>query len=110
MSVLAASVDAYALTGDRLVASVAALVAFAGAVIGGWALARRTGRRGRTAAIVAGTAGLLVGALVVATADGGPGSGSGIVGGFVALVFGVVAVVLGVLARVRTRRDHPTRA
>jgi hypothetical protein len=100
----------YALTSGRIVASVAALVALAGVVTGGLALARSTGRistgpgrRGATMALLAGIIGLVTGGIVVAVADGGPGSGSGIVGGFVAVVFGLVATVLGRLAMTRSR-------
>ena len=103
----ASTVDASTLTGDRVVASAAAVVALAGAIIGGLALARPAGRGGKRrsgAALVAGAAGGLVGALVVATADGGPGTGNGIVGGYAALVLGLLAALLGGLALARTRR------
>ena len=78
---------AYALTAGRFWSLVAALIALAGVVVGGLALARPasrigTGRRGASAALAAGLAGAIIGGLVVAGADGGPGSGSGIVGGF----------------------------
>ncbi|WP_432994697.1 DUF6223 family protein [Dactylosporangium sp. CA-233914] len=100
----ASAVGAYTLTADRVVASVAALVALAGAVVGGLALAGRGGPRGPVAALVTGAAGLVAGGLVVATADGGPGTGNGIVGGYVAIVLGLGAVILGGLARARSRR------
>jgi hypothetical protein len=102
----ASTVGASTLTVDRLAASVAALMALAGAVVGGLALARRLGRygkRGPAVALAAGAAGMLAGGLVVATADGGPGTGNGIVGGFAALVVGLVAVVFGGLAWARSR-------
>ncbi|MEU2034532.1 DUF6223 family protein [Nocardia amamiensis] len=106
-----AAVDAYTLTTDRLVGSVAALVALAGAVIGGLALARSAGRigsgngnRGAIVALVSGLTGMVVGGAVVAAADGGPGTGNGIVGGFAGLAIGLVATVLGWLARARSRR------
>ncbi|HCT78866.1 MAG TPA: hypothetical protein DGT23_20360 [Micromonosporaceae bacterium] len=102
--------DAYWTTG-RLVGSVAALVALAGVIIGGLALARPTsrigtgnGRLGATMALVAGLTGIALGGLVVAAAEGGPGTGYGIVGGFVALVIGLIATVLGWLALARSRR------
>lgn len=105
------AVDTYTLTTGRLVGSVAALVALAGVIIGGLALARPasrigtgSGRLGATMALVAGLAGMVIGGLVVAAAKGGPGTGYGIVGGFVALVVGLVAVVLGGLALARSRR------
>ena len=103
----ASTVDASTLTGDRIVATAAVLAALAGAVIGGLALARPTGRSGKrrsAVALVAGVASVLVGGLVVATADGGPGTGNGIVGGYAALVLGLLAVLFGGLAFARTRR------
>ncbi|MFG2049330.1 DUF6223 family protein [Micromonospora sp. NPDC048935] len=101
----ASTVDAYTLTGGRLVATTAAFVALAGAVAGGLVLARRVGRRGSTVALVAGMIGTVLGGWTVVTADGGPGSGSGIVGGYAALALGVLAVVLGGIAA--TRSPHP---
>ena len=105
------AVDAYTLTTGRLVSAVAALVALAGVIIGGLALARSAGRighgngqRGAIVALVAGLTGMVIGALVVAAADGGPGTGYGIVGGFVALVIGLIATILGWLALARSRR------
>jgi hypothetical protein len=103
----ASTVDAATVTGDRLLATAAALVALAGAIIGGLAVARPAGRSGRrkpAIALAAGVAGMLVGGLVVATADGGPGTGNGIVGGYAALVVGLIAVLLGGFALARTRR------
>ncbi|MER7457429.1 DUF6223 family protein [Micromonospora sp. NPDC126480] len=103
----ASTVDAYTLTGDRLVATVAAIATLAAVIIGGLALARpagRSGRRNALVAVVAGVTGTLVGGLVVGTADGGPGTGNGIVGGYAALVLGLVAALLGGLALARTRR------
>jgi hypothetical protein len=106
-----AAVDAGSLTIRRLVATVAALVALTGVVVGGLALARSAGRVGtgsaRLGGIVAGVAGLtgtVIGGLVVVAAEGGPGSGYGIVGGYAALVIGPVAMVLGALALARARR------
>lgn len=94
-------VDTFALTGGRLVGSVAAMVALAGAIAAGLAL---TGRfRGRVALVVA-AAGAVAGVYVVATADGGPGTGNGIVGGYVAVALGLIGVVLGGIALTRARR------
>lgn len=105
-----ATVDATTLTTGRLLGTVAALVALAGVVIGGRALARSAGRfgngngrRGAIVALVAGLTGMGIGGLVVAAADGGPGTGEGIVGGFAALVIGLIATVLGWLALARAR-------
>lgn len=94
--------EAYALTAGRLVATVAALVALAGVVVGGLALTR-TSRRSAVVAMAAGPVGVLIGALVVIGADGGPGTGSGIVGGIAALLLGLAATILGRLALTRSR-------
>jgi len=107
-SQIVAAADVYALTTGRLVATAATLVALAGVVVGGLALARtsRVGTR-RTRAIVAltaGLAGMTVGGVVVAAAKGGPGTGYGIVGGYFALAIGLIATVLGWLALARARR------
>ena len=104
-------VDAHTVTGGRLLGTTAALVAMAGVIIGGLALARSAGRdgnvngrRGAVVALGAGLTGLAIGGYVVAVAEGGPGTGAGIVGGFVAVATGLVAVVLGALALARARR------
>jgi hypothetical protein len=106
-----APVDAYTLTPGRLLGTVAALVALAGVVVGGLALARPAGRlangngkRGAIVALVAGLTAMVIGGLVVAAAEGGPGTGYGIVGGFAALVIGLIATVLGWLGLARSRR------
>ncbi|MEV4118666.1 DUF6223 family protein [Micromonospora sp. NPDC049645] len=103
----ASTVDAYTLTGDRVVASVAAFVALVGALIGALALARPTDRHPRwqaAVALAAGGIGIVAGTLVVVTADGGPGTGNGIVGGYAALVLGLTAALLGGVALARRRR------
>jgi len=103
-------VNAYTLTPDRIVASVAAVVGLIGAIIGGLALARaarRVGSNGRSGAIVAlvmGPIALVIGGLVVATADGDLGTGQGLGGGIVAMVVGLIGMVLGGLALARFRR------
>ncbi|GID29281.1 DUF6223 family protein [Paractinoplanes brasiliensis] len=91
-------------TMDRLIATVAALLALAGVITALWALARAR-RAGSVRAVIAGAIGTATGVLVVATADGGPGTGNGVVGGWAALVLGPTAIVLGAvaLARVRAR-------
>ncbi|MFF9126565.1 DUF6223 family protein [Streptomyces sp. NPDC014889] len=98
----------YGVTAGRLVGGTAALVALAGVIVGGLALARSVGpggadKRGSRAlvAVVAGLFGMIVGALNLAVADGGPGTGNGVVGGALALLLGVIATVLGQLARSR---------
>ncbi len=111
VSAQSAAVDAYTMTTGRLVGTVASLMALAGVVIGGLALARSAGRtgngNGRSGSIVAmlaGLSGMVTGGLVVAAAEGGPGTGYGIVGGFAALVIGLIATVLGWLGLARSRR------
>jgi hypothetical protein len=105
------AVPAYTLTPERLTASVAALVALLGAVIGGLALVRSArgtgpgkGRRGAIAALVLAPLGLLAGGLVVATARGGLGTGHGLAGGVVAMVVGLLGMTLGGMALARSRR------
>jgi hypothetical protein len=104
-------VDAHTVTSGRLMGTTAALVAMAGVIIGGLALARSgglnrnvNGRRGGIVALGAGLTGLAIGGFVVAVAEGGPGTGAGIVGGFVAIAAGLIAVVLGGLALTRSPR------
>jgi len=106
-----ATVTNYDVTPKRIVASVGAVVALIGAVIGGLALARSAGRNGagggRRSAIVAlvmGPIGLVIGGLVVATADGGLGTGNGIAGGIVAMIVGLIGIALGGLTLARSRR------
>ena len=106
-----AAVDAYTLTTGRLVGSAAALVALAGVLIGGLALARSAGRigtgngkRGAIVSLVAGLTGVVIGTLNLAVADGGPGTGNGVVGGALGLVLGLIAAVLGRLALARSNR------
>lgn len=109
--ILADTVGAYALTSDRLWATMSALLALASVVIGGLALARSAGiigngdgRRGAIVALVAGPIAGLIGGLLLATADGGPGTGNGVVGAGAALVLGLVAMAIGGLALTRSRR------
>lgn len=96
------SASSYELSSGRLLATVAGVVGLAGAVVGGLALARATGRigsgpgrRGAVASLVSGLVAVVVGALVAATADGGLGTGNGLGGAVVAMVVGLVATVLG---------------
>ena len=105
------TVNAYTLTPQRVMASGAAVTGLIGAVIGGLALARSTGRvsagngrRGALVALVLGPIALVMGGLVVATADGGLGTGNGLAGGVVAMMVGLIGTVLGGLALSRFRR------
>ena len=110
MLAAAADTTVYGFTPDRIWATAAALLALAGVVIGGLALARANrrigngGRRGATVAVVAGLVAVVNGGLNLAVADGGPGTGNGVVGGAAALVLGLVAAVLGGLVVARSRR------
>lgn len=107
------------MSAGRLGATVAAVVALTGVVVGGLALARPAGRfgtgsgpRGAIVALAAGLSGMALGGLVVATSDGGIGTGNGLGGAIVALLVGLVAMVLGGLALARSSRraatDHLT--
>jgi hypothetical protein len=100
-----AATTVYGLTPRRLWATTVTVLALAGVVIGGLALARPAGRfgtaSGRLGAIIALVTGLVAvvnGGLVLAMASGGPGTGNGVVGGAGALVLGLIAVALGGLA------------
>ena len=106
-----AATTVYGPTPRRLWATAVAVLALAGAVIGGLALARPASRfgtaSGRLGAIMALSGGLIAlvnGGLNVAIANGGPGSGNGVVGGAAALVLGMIATVLGGLALLKRDR------
>lgn len=106
-----AAASVYAMSSGRLGATVAAVLALTGVVIGGLALARPagrfgtgSGRLGTIVALAAGLIGMALGALVVATSNGGIGTGNGLGGAVVALVVGLIAMVLGGLALARSRR------
>ena len=106
-----AATTVYGLTPRRLWATTAALLALAGVVIGGLALARpgsrfgvEGGRLGAFVALVAGLVAALNGGLNLAIANGGPGTGNGVVGGSAAFVLGLIALTLGGVALARCRR------
>ncbi|SNY48797.1 DUF6223 family protein [Paractinoplanes atraurantiacus] len=92
------------MTADRLIATVAALLALAGVIAGIRALTRPA-RLLPLSAVAAGLAGTFTGILVVATADGGPGTGNGVVGGWAALALGPIAAGLGGVALLRSLRS-----
>lgn len=103
----------YGMTSRRAWASMAVVMALAGAVFGGRALARAAsrmdssnGRRGAIAALVLGPAGFAGGGMVVATANGGLGTGNGLAGGVVAMLAGLTSLTLGWLALARSRRTN----
>ena len=99
------------LTPRRLWATMSALLALVGVVIGGLALARPASRfgaaSGRSEAIVSLSAGMIAvinGGLNLAVATGGPGTGNGVVGAAAAFVLGLLALALGTLALARRHR------
>jgi hypothetical protein len=106
-----AAATVYGLTPRRLWATGVVVLALAGVVTGGLALARPVSRfgiaTGSFGAIVAMAAGLIAavnGGLNLAMANGGPGTGNGVVGGAAAVVLGLIAVAVGGLALARSRR------
>jgi Family of unknown function (DUF6223) len=106
-----AAITVQGLTPMRLWATMSALLALVGVVIGALALARPTSRfgiaSGRIGAIVTLSAGIIAvinGSLNLAVANGGPGTGNGVVGGAAAFVLGLIAVALGTLALARRHR------
>jgi hypothetical protein len=106
-----AATTVHGMTGQRLWATAAVVLALVGVVIGGLAVVRPTSRFGTASgglgafvAVVAGPIAVVNGGLVLAVANGGPGTGNGVVGGAGALVLGLIALALGGLALVRSRR------
>jgi hypothetical protein len=106
----ASATTVYGLTPRRLWATVVAVIALVGAVIGGLALARpasrfgtASSRRGARVALLAGLIAVVNGVLNLAVANGGPGTGNGVVGGAAAFVLGLIALGLGGLALARYR-------
>jgi hypothetical protein len=95
----------------RTGASIAAVVALIGVVLGGRALARSrrpagsgSRRGGAIAALVTGLLGTVLAGLHLATATGAIGTGSGRAGAMVAVVLGLIGMALGGLALSRSRR------
>ena len=87
------------LTPRRLWATMVAVLALVGVIIGGLALARpatrfgtASGRLGAIVALVAGLIAVVNGWLNLAIANGGPGTGNGVVGGAAAFVLGLIAL------------------
>lgn len=100
-----AATTVYGLTFRRLWAALVAVLALVGVIVAGLALVRpSSGRLGALAGLATGLIAGVNGGLVLAVANGGPGSGNGVIGGAGALVLGVVAMALGGLALVRSRR------
>jgi uncharacterized membrane protein len=109
-----AATTVYGLTARRVWASMAAVLALVGVVIGALALARPVRRVGVApepfGAVLALAAGLIAavnGGLNLAIANGGPGTGNGVVGAAAALVLGLIAAAVGGLALSRGRRPAP---
>ena len=107
-----AATTVYGITPRRLWATTAVVLALAGVVIGGLALARPasrlgtgSGRLGASVTLVAGLIAVVNGWLNLAIATGGPGTGNGVVGGAAAFVLGLIAVMLGGVALARSRRS-----
>ena len=105
-----AKVGLYAMTGDRLRAVVAMLVALLGVLSGGFALrsapdsgGARSAPHAPAIALLAGRGGASLGGVVLANANGGLGTGHGFGGGIVALALGILAVALGAWARIQSR-------
>jgi len=101
------------LTPRRAWATVSALLALIGVVVGAMALVRPISRFGasfrRLGAVVALVAGLIAaisGGLNLTVATGGPGTGNGVVGAAGAIVLGMTALILGGLTLSRSRRTH----
>jgi hypothetical protein len=93
----------YVLGVGRTVPTAAAVLALAGVVVGGWALAR-PGRRPAVTALALALIGVIVGGLHGANAAGGLGTGNGLAGAVIAVVLGLAGLVLGGLALARARR------
>jgi hypothetical protein len=102
-----AAITVHGSTTRRLWATSVALLALAGVVLGGLALARPTGRFGtasvRIVTLVVGVNCAVNGGLVIALSNGGPGTGNGVVGGAAAVVLGVISTILGSVALSRHR-------
>ena len=106
-----AATTVYGLTVRRLWATTVVVLALAGVLIGGLALARpasrfgtATGRLGAIVALATALVAVVNGVLVLAFANGGPGTGNGVVGGAAALVLGLIGTALGGLVLARSRR------
>jgi Family of unknown function (DUF6223) len=106
-----AGTTVYGLTARRLWATTAAVLALAGVLTGGLALARpasrfgtASGRLGAIVALVTGFVAAVNGGLNLALATGGPGTGNGVVGGAAAFVLGLIALAIGGLALARCDR------
>jgi hypothetical protein len=105
-----AATTVHGLTPRRLWATTVAVLALAGVIIGGLALARpasrfgtASGRLGAIVALVSGLIAVVNGGLNLAIANGGPGTGNGVVGGAAAFLLGLIALALGGLALGRRR-------
>jgi uncharacterized membrane protein YccC len=95
----------YVLGVGRTVPTSAAVLALAGVLVGGWALARRGGRAAvPITALAMGLVGVIGGGLHGANAAGGLGTGNGLAGAVIAVALGLVAAVLAGLALARARR------
>lgn len=98
----------------RTGANLAVGAALIGVGLGGWALARVTGRIdtgnariGALSAMGAGLVGTVLAVLHLVTSSGGPGTGNGLVGAIAAVPLGLLALILG--RRALTRSLHTVR-
>lgn len=105
-----AATTVYGPTTRRLWATIVAVVALVGVVIGWFSVARphsrfsvAYGRLGAIVALVAGLIAALNGGMVLVFATGGPGTGNGVVGGAGALVLGLIAMALSGMALASSR-------
>ena len=98
----------YGLTARRLWATLVAMLAFIGVLVGAVALARPGSRVATVSGVMLtiglGLVGIVNGVLNLAVATGGPGTGNGVVGGAAAVVLGLIAVAMGGLALARRRQ------
>lgn len=110
-----AATTVHGLTLRRLWATSVVTLAVVGVVIGGMAIYSRSrsignhGRRGAIVALLAGLVAAVNGGLNLVVANGGPGTGNGVVGGAAAFVLGLIAVGLGGMTVVRSRRTLEPR-
>lgn len=112
VSAQSADPTSYGMTSGRLVASVSALLALVGVIVGVLALVRpngffgtATGRPGAIIALAGGLIGLVIGGIKAATTTG-IGTGGGLAGAIVAVALGLIALILGGLALSRSSRTQ----
>lgn len=99
----------YGATARRLWATLGAMLALAGVVLGALALFRPASRvatpRVTMGALGLGLVGIVNGVLNLAVATGGPGTGNGVVGAAAAVVLGMAAIAMSGITLARSRRS-----